>query len=555
MSDKVSLVRVLTAATGTSTPITLGARYSDLFMTPAEAGAVDGRTYTWLIVDGSNFELVKGAYHSSGTTMDRTKVLVSRIAGTLGTSKISLSGTAQVRIVEAAVDMDGIRGTRVVGGTTDVIASTDHGFAIAYSNATGVAASLAQAGTAGLDDGWKTFVKNTGAGILTITPATSTINGAASLALANSLGAMIWSDGTNYHAFVMPVSQPLLVARNLGDLGSAALALTNLGLDTGAIRTDISQSLSTAQQGVALKNIGAAQLVIKNGKIVESHASNAVTYSIKTLAGTNPSASDPVTVMFPDSSQIVQTAACSITVPSTGTLGAPSGIPFHVWCPLINDSGTLRIGVRNCTDTSGSSPFPCSGVLSSTIVTTPNSAKVTYTDVAVTNKPYVIAGYASYESGLATAGTWNVSPDWIVAYVPGMAGPGQYTGNSVQYSSRTTLINTTASFVDSALTGGITLSSKANLVDTYFAGSGQVDTAAHVLFVALRRSGSVIGEQQRFGYGAANMIGPVGGSWTDAPGTLTPSYVVSTSLDSVGATGYFMSTVGGGVLKLAEVMA
>jgi hypothetical protein len=58
MSDKVSLVRVLTSATGNSTPITLGARYSDLFMTPADAGAVGGRTYAWLIVDGNNWELI-----------------------------------------------------------------------------------------------------------------------------------------------------------------------------------------------------------------------------------------------------------------------------------------------------------------------------------------------------------------------------------------------------------------------------------------------------------------------------------------------------------------
>jgi hypothetical protein len=229
MSDKVGLVRVLTAATGNSTPITLGARYSDLFMTPADAGAVDGRTYTWLIVDGNNWELVKGVYTASGTTAARTTVLASRSAGTLGTSRIVLSGTAQVRIVESSYDMDGVRGTRTVAGTSDTLASTDLGYVVTYGNAAAVAVSLAQAGTASLYDGWATWVQNTGVGTVTITPATSTVNGASTLPLATNMGAFIWSDGTNYHAYFVPVSKPLLAANNLADVASASTALGNLG--------------------------------------------------------------------------------------------------------------------------------------------------------------------------------------------------------------------------------------------------------------------------------------------------------------------------------------
>jgi hypothetical protein len=232
MSDKVDLVRVLTAATGNSTPITLGARYSDLFMTPADAGAVDGRTYTWLIVDGNNWELVKGVYTASGTTAARTTVLASRSAGTLGTSRIVLSGTAQVRIVASAEDMDGVRGTRSVAGTSDTLAATDLGYVVTYSNAAAVAVSLAQAGTASLYDGWAAWVQNTGVGTVTITPATSTVNGVATLVLAANMGAFIWSDGTNYHAHFVPVSKPLLAANNLSDVASAATARTNLGLGT-----------------------------------------------------------------------------------------------------------------------------------------------------------------------------------------------------------------------------------------------------------------------------------------------------------------------------------
>ncbi|MEY9184994.1 hypothetical protein [Bradyrhizobium sp. USDA 313] len=240
MSHKLNLVRVLTAATGTGTTITLGAAYSQAFMTPAESGAIDGRTYTALLSDGNNWELVRGAYSATGPTFSRTTVLASRSGGTLGTSRISLSGSAQVRFIESAEDLDGLRGTRAVTGTSDVIANTDMGSAITYSNASAIAATIAQAGASSqFLDGWTVFVKNTGAGALTITPATSTINGGASLVLAQNLGAMIWSDGSNYHAFVMPVTKPLLAANNLSDLTNAATARSNLGLTESIVTATV----------------------------------------------------------------------------------------------------------------------------------------------------------------------------------------------------------------------------------------------------------------------------------------------------------------------------
>lgn len=230
MSHKVNLVRVFTSATGNSTPITLGAAYSQLFMTPAEAGAMDGRIYTYLIVDGNDWEMGRGAYTASGTALARTTIIASRISGTLGTSRITLTGTAQVRFIEAAEDMDGVRGTRVVTGTSDVLANSDQGYVVTYSNASPIAVSLAQAGSSNLfQNGWATMVQNTGAGTVTVTPATSTINGNAALALASGMGAFIWSDGTNYRAYFIPAGKPALAANNLSDV-SAAPARSNIGL-------------------------------------------------------------------------------------------------------------------------------------------------------------------------------------------------------------------------------------------------------------------------------------------------------------------------------------
>jgi hypothetical protein len=187
---------------------------------------VDGRTYTYLIVDGNNWELGKGVYTASGTTLSRVTVLQSRISGTLGTTKVTLSGTAQVRIVDASEDKGGVRGTRPVTTTSDTIANTDFNRPITYNNASAIAVSLAQAGASSqFLDGWSTWLQNIGAGTVTITPATSTINGASTLVLAQNLGAFIWSDGTNYHAYFVPVTKPLLAsaatATGLSLLGAA----------------------------------------------------------------------------------------------------------------------------------------------------------------------------------------------------------------------------------------------------------------------------------------------------------------------------------------------
>ena len=52
------------------------------------------------------------------------------------------------------------------------------------------------------------------------------------------------------------------------------------------------------------------------------------------------------------------------------------------------------------------------------------SAAVTYTNVAVSSDPFVILGYADYDSGLATAGTWNASPSRIVMFDSNVSLPG-----------------------------------------------------------------------------------------------------------------------------------
>lgn len=88
---------------------------------------------------------------------------------------------------------------RAATGTTDTILSTDCGKVVTESNGSAVAVTLPQATGSFAAPFFYTQV-NLGAGTTTITPTTSTINGAATLVLTTGQSADIVSDGTNYVA-------------------------------------------------------------------------------------------------------------------------------------------------------------------------------------------------------------------------------------------------------------------------------------------------------------------------------------------------------------------
>src|SRR3954471_15173614 len=89
-------IKVFTPTTSTGSSVTLGAAVSNLFMTPAEAGLVDGRTYDYIIEQGTDFEHNSGVYTAATPAMARGTPISSKIGGTVGTSKINLNGTAVV---------------------------------------------------------------------------------------------------------------------------------------------------------------------------------------------------------------------------------------------------------------------------------------------------------------------------------------------------------------------------------------------------------------------------------------------------------------------------
>ena len=94
----------------------------------AAAGAVDGKTYTWLITDGNNIEIVRGAWSASGGSFARTQVLLSISGGTAGTALLDLDGNEICEIIVAAEDLDWLDFTEqsiASAATTDLSSSVN----------------------------------------------------------------------------------------------------------------------------------------------------------------------------------------------------------------------------------------------------------------------------------------------------------------------------------------------------------------------------------------------------------------------------------------------
>jgi len=165
-----------------------------------------------------------------------------------------------------------------------------------------------------------------------------------------------------------------------------------------------------------------------NGTIVESHAANATTFAVKTLAGNDPSTTDIVYLAVRSAtpgagsySVVSISAALSFTISSGSTLGASSGVPFKLWLVAFNDAGTARIAAINTVSGGNIYPlgqFPIASASAEGGAGGADSAQVFYAGASVSSKAYVPIGYASYESGLVTAGAWDASPTRIQLYNP-----------------------------------------------------------------------------------------------------------------------------------------
>jgi hypothetical protein len=223
----------------------------------------------------------------------------------------------------------------------------------------------------------------------------------------------------------------------------------------------------------SLADSAVANTPILNGYIDWAISGNALTASIKTLAGADPSSSDPVLCVFRDATvtnggYVVRsvTAATSVTASSGSTLGTVSAQASRIRAVLVDDSGTVVLGLYNSWDNTNRSLL---AIDESAVYTTTaeggaggaDSAHVIYTTAGKTSKAVREAGYV--ESTQTTAGTWAQALDKKVT-----AGVGyRRTGDRVQerYLLKTdTYSNTTSPANVTGLELALTPRSAANKV-------------------------------------------------------------------------------------------
>lgn len=99
MAKLFNIARMTTATPGTGT-VTLGSAVSG-YITFAQAGVQNGDEVTYVLEEGSNREIGRGIYSTSGPTLTRATVLNSTAGGT---TKIALVGAATAFIDAAAQD-------------------------------------------------------------------------------------------------------------------------------------------------------------------------------------------------------------------------------------------------------------------------------------------------------------------------------------------------------------------------------------------------------------------------------------------------------------------
>ncbi len=196
--------------------------------------------------------------------------------------------------------------------------------------------------------------------------------------------------------------------------GSHTLVLPNGNGNSGEyIETDGSGNLSFAP---ILRSPFAAE----NYSLAASVGSSALTISLKTASGSDPSSTSPVRVVFRNAtattgtvSLVSITAATSVVVPSTATLGHVSGQDRYVYVYLIDGSSADELAV------SGEKLFDDGSVASATAISTSaDSSDVLYATSTHTNRPVRFLG--RIKSNQATAGTWDTTPSEIAstAFLP-----------------------------------------------------------------------------------------------------------------------------------------
>lgn len=227
-------------------------------------------------VSGSDiFPAYQGANPATGVTATQIKTFtgggtVTNIATSCGVSGGAITTTGTIQSTAASAVQAGANYPFVTG---------DCGTIVYLNNAANQIPTIPQAGTTGFATGWYVEACNIGAGTQTITPATSTIGGAATYVLgagsaANPKCVGINSDGSNYKLDLTgpygPIGALGTITPGTGVATAAAVNLsaaggltTTIATGTAALGTSaISSATCATVVTVAATNVATTDVVL-----------------------------------------------------------------------------------------------------------------------------------------------------------------------------------------------------------------------------------------------------------------------------------------------------
>ena len=167
-------------------------------------------------------------------TTDTNELYVDAGSGTAGIG----AGNAWQKVAQDLV------GVNAQTGTTYTILASDRSKLLTLKNAASVAVALPNAGAA-FPAGWICLISNLGLGLVTITPTTAQIDGAATLTLTTNQGVIVTSDGTNY--FTVRGLGTIVATAAISHNFVTAIAATGAGTLAQPAFNDISSTLAQTQ--------------------------------------------------------------------------------------------------------------------------------------------------------------------------------------------------------------------------------------------------------------------------------------------------------------------
>jgi hypothetical protein len=361
--------------------------------------------------------------------------------------------------------------------------------------------------------------------------------------------------------------QPPTLVGDSGSGGTAGIAPAPASGDAAAGKvlhangTWAAPSTSVAADAVNATHLASAIPAFGYGftanlRLSLSAAAGALTVAVKGIDGNDASASNPILFSFQSSTagapQVRELqAALSATAPSTSTFGVTSGTPVRMWLVIFDDGGTLRLGLIVCSTSALLRGLHEGEVISSTVLdTASDSAGVFYSGSAVTTKPYLIVGFAEWDS-LTTAGTW-VAPDRVKLFGAGCKLPGEVVQAAQASTSTATTGITSTTPQNTNLSQAFTPTSRQNRVRVTY--QGTVASVNQIARVGLFRDASQIGPMQVFGFVSGTTYwGVVSASWLDSPnGVASVTYMPKIAANTGATCSFAEQTVASLATMLVE---